>query len=71
VSKTYKSFVKEYAMGLQVPSMGYLKPIGSLTPLRKKEDVIPVPALTNATPLKKRETFKNKMGVMRIDQKGK
>ena len=44
--KTYKQFVKEYAMGLQVPSMSYMKPTGSLTPLRKKEnrvvaDVIP------------------------------
>ena len=41
VSKSYKSFVKEYSMGLQVPSTSYLKPIGSLIsgkPLRKKED---------------------------------
>ena len=94
MSKTYKSFVKEYAMGLQVPATSYLKPIGSLSPLRKKEDVkpgyhkmpdgtimkgtkhkkedvIPIPALTNATPLKKKETFKNKMGALRIDQKEK
>ena len=33
--KTYKQFVKEYAMGLQVPSMSYMKPTGSLKPLRK------------------------------------
>jgi len=42
MSKSYKSFVKEYAMGLQVPSMSYMKPMGSLVsgkPLRKKEDV--------------------------------
>ena len=42
VSKSYKSFVKEYSMGLQVPSTSYLKPIGSLIsgkPLRKKESV--------------------------------
>ena len=39
MSKTYKSFVKEYAMGLQVPATSYLKPITSLNPLRKKEDV--------------------------------
>ena len=41
MSKSYKSFVKEYSMGLQVPSTSYLKPIGSLIsgkPLRKKED---------------------------------
>ena len=37
--KTYKQFVKEYAMGLQVPATSYLKPIASLNPLRKKENV--------------------------------
>ena len=37
--KKYKEFVKEYAMGLQVPATSYLKPIASLNPLRKKEDV--------------------------------
>ena len=40
--KSYKSFIKEYAMGLQVPSMSYMKSMGSLVsgkPLRKKEDV--------------------------------
>ena len=39
MSKTYKEFVKEYAMGLQVPSMSYLKHMAALTPLRKKENV--------------------------------
>ena len=39
----------------------HLRPILNL---KKKEDVVPVPALTNATPLKKRETFKNKMGMI-------
>ena len=39
MSKTYKEFVKEYAMGLQVPSMSYLKPMAALNPLRKKENV--------------------------------
>jgi len=42
MSKSYKSFVKEYSMGLQVPSTSYLKPIGDLIsgkPLRKKESV--------------------------------
>ena len=40
MSKSYKSFVKEYAMGLQVPATSYLKPMGALIsgkPLRKKE----------------------------------
>ena len=39
MSKSYKEFVKEYAMGLQVPSTSFLKPVASLNPLRKKEDV--------------------------------
>ena len=44
MSKSYKSFIKEYSMGLQVPSTSYLKPIGDLIsgkPLRKKESVKP------------------------------
>ena len=39
--KSFKSFVTEYAMGLQVPATSYLKPVGSLVsgkPLRKKEE---------------------------------
>lgn len=42
MSKTYKDFIKEYSMGLQVPATSYLKPLGSLIsgkPLRKKEGV--------------------------------
>ena len=39
MSKTYKEFVKEYAMGLQVPSMSFMKPMAALNPLRKKENV--------------------------------
>ncbi len=37
--KSYKSFVKEYAMGLQVPATSFMKPVASLNPLRKKENV--------------------------------
>ena len=37
--KTYKEFVKEYAMGLQVPATSFLKPIAALNPLRRKENV--------------------------------
>ena len=37
MAKTYKSFVKEYAMGLQVPSMSFMKPTASMK-LKKKED---------------------------------
>ena len=32
--KSYKAFIKEYSMGLQVPSTSYLKGVGSL----KKSD---------------------------------
>ena len=39
MSKSFKNFVKEYAMGLQVPATSYLKPIARLSPLRKKENV--------------------------------
>ena len=42
MSKSYKSFVKEYAMGLQVPATSYLKPMGALISgkhRRKKESV--------------------------------
>jgi hypothetical protein len=39
VPKSFKSFVKEYSMGLQVPATSYLKPIASLSPLRRKENV--------------------------------
>ena len=36
--KSYKAFIKEYSMGLQVPSTSYLKGVGSLKNLTKKED---------------------------------
>ena len=58
--KSYKAFVKEYSMGLQVPSTSYLKGVGSLNKLTKKEmssmntaggDETPAPILT----LKKKE----------------
>ena len=38
--KTYKEFVKEYAMGLQVPATSFLKPIAALNPLRRKENTL-------------------------------
>ena len=37
MSKSYKSFVKEYAMGLQVPATSFMKPMASMK-LKKKED---------------------------------
>ena len=37
MAKTYKSFVKEYSMGLQVPATSFMKPMASMK-LKKKED---------------------------------
>ena len=66
--KSYKAFIKEYSMGLQVPSTSYLKGMGSLQKLTKKETSsvntageggVPAraksSALSNGTPLKKNE----------------
>jgi len=43
MSKSFKSFTKEYALGLQVPAMSYLKPTASmnLQAKKKKESVKP------------------------------
>ena len=66
MTKTYKTFVKEYAMGLQVPSTSYLKGVGSLHKLTKKEmsgmntaggDEIPAPILS----LKKKNEVSDKL----------
>ena len=66
--KSYKAFIKEYSMGLQVPSTSYLKGVGSLRNLTKKETSsvntageggVPAraksSALSNGTPLKTNE----------------
>ena len=66
--KSYKAFIKEYSMGLQVPSTSYLKGVGSLRNLTKKETSavntageggVPARAksssLSNGTPLKRNE----------------
>ena len=66
--KSYKQFIKEYSMGLQVPSTSYLKGVGSLRNLTKKETSsvntagdggVPArsksSALSNGTPLRKNE----------------
>ena len=66
--KSYKTFIKEYSMGLQVPSTSYLKGVGSLRNLTKKETSsvntageggVPArsksSALSNGTPLKRNE----------------
>ena len=66
--KSYKAFIKEYSMGLQVPSTSYLKGVGSLRNLTKKETSsvntageggvtarAKSSALSNGTPLKRNE----------------
>jgi hypothetical protein len=37
MSKSYKSFIKEYSMGLQVPATSFLKPVGSMNLQAKKK----------------------------------
>jgi|TARA_R110002033_G_scaffold111436_1_gene157006 hypothetical protein len=48
--KSYKAFIKEYSMGLQVPSTSYLKGVGSLRNLTKKETSTNNTAMDDATP---------------------
>ena len=64
--KTYKEFVKEYSMGLQVPSTSYLKGVGSLNPLRKKEDVVPIAQLK---PLKQKDEVSDKLKAKVLNRK--
>ena len=40
--KSYKSFVKEYSMGLQVPATSYLKPMASMD-LHANKKVVDAP----------------------------
>jgi len=69
--KSYKAFVKEYAMGLQVPSMGYLKPVGSLNPLRKKENRVVATAIPQGEmkPLKRKDEVSDKLKGKVLDRK--
>ena len=48
--KSYKTFIKEYSMGLQVPSTSYLKGVGSLQKWTKKETSTNNTAMDDATP---------------------
>jgi len=63
MSKTYKAFVKEYAMGLQVPSMSYMKPTGSLNPLKKKENRVVATAIPQGEmkPLKRKDEVSDRL----------
>ena len=53
--KSYKQFIKEYSMGLQVPSTSYLKGVGSLQKLTKKEYMAVGTVGMDRSPLKKNE----------------
>ena len=41
MSKSYEAFVKEYDMGITVPSMAFLKPTASMQ-LKKKDEIAKV-----------------------------
>ena len=65
-----KGFAKEYAMGLQVPSTSYMKPVGDLNkgkPLKKREDVIPQGELK---PLKKKDENLTTADIERLKKMG-
>ena len=67
--KTYKSFVKEYAMGLQVPSTSYLKGVGDLKNLTKKEYMAVGTVGMDRAPLKKRNEVSDKLKGKVLDRK--
>ena len=67
--KSYKQFVKEYSMGLQVPSTSYLKGVGSLNPLRKKENMAVGTVGMDRAPLKKKNEVSDKLKGKVLDRK--
>ena len=59
--KSYKTFIKEYSMGLQVPSTSYLKGVGSLQKLTKKEYMAVGTVGMDRAPLKKKNEVSDKL----------
>ena len=59
--KSYKQFIKEYSMGLQVPSTSYLKGVGSLKNLTKKEYMAVGTVGMDQAPLKKKNEVSDKL----------
>ena len=59
--KSYKQFIKEYSMGLQVPSTSYLKGVGSLRNLTKKEYMAVGTVGMDRAPLKKKNEVSDKL----------
>ena len=67
--KSYKQFVKEYSMGLQVPSTSYLKGVGSLKTLTKKEYMAVGTVGMDRAPLKKKNEVSDKLKGKVLDRK--
>ena len=67
--KTYKAFIKEYSMGLQVPATSYLKGVGSLNPLRKKENMAVGTVGMDRAPLRKKNEVSDKLKGKVLDRK--
>ena len=59
--KSYKTFIKEYSMGLQVPSTSYLKGVGDLKNLTKKEYMAVGTVGMDRAPLKKKNEVSDKL----------
>ena len=67
--KTYKAFIKEYSMGLQVPSTSYLKGVGDLKNLTKKEYMAVGTVGMDRAPLKKKNEVSDKLKGKVLDRK--
>ena len=67
--KSYKQFIKEYSMGLQVPSTSYLKGVGSLKTLTKKEYIAVGTVGMDRAPLKKKNEVSDKLKGKVLDRK--
>ena len=67
--KSYKQFIKEYSMGLQVPSTSYLKGVGSLKNLTKKEYMAVGTVGMDRAPLKKKYEVSDKLKGKVLDRK--
>ena len=67
--KSYKQFIKEYSMGLQVPSTSYLKGVGDLRNLTKKEYMAVGTVGMDRAPLKKKNEVSDKLKGKVLDRK--
>ena len=67
--KSYKAFIKEYSMGLQVPSTSYLKGVGSLQKLTRKEYMAVGTVGMDRAPLKKKNEVSDKLKGKVLDRK--